>query len=688
MSLFQKPARSPEEIEASKPLDIPPETVAVFDEAEWYARAYRENAPQLTVRAVAMGTVLGFFLAFTNVYIGLKTGWFLGVNLTACILSFAIWTGMQQVGLVKDRMSILESTCAVSTASSAGYATGFLTITAVPAMLLLSITPETPGGVNMKWPVLALWIFFLACLGVVLAIPMKRSMINRERLKFPSGTAAAVTLQGLYSDGREALKRARVLFATAGFSALLPLLKDLDIKKVVDPTTGAVSRDTLLPGQSNIFDWIPRVLPDSWTHRLLTAGPEKLHKGGAPFHLSDFQIKLDHGGALVFAGVIIGIRITFWMVVGGVILVFFLTPTAMDTPWTNALGNTVGAVTKPGSGWKEIGIWTGAPMLVASGLVAFLGQWRTIVRALDGMLPKRAAKGTAYRDATVKIGPQPEDVEVPFKWFLYGLVFAGLGTIIVAWYFFAIPLHLGFLAVAMTFVLALVACRATGESDITPGGPMGKIMQLTYGVLMPQSSTANLQTAAITSSASLSSADLLNDLKCGYLLGANPRRQFVAQAAGIITGTIATTICYFILVPDATPLVGSDAHAPAFPAPGAQQWKAVAEVFKYGLGNLHPMSQTAIRYGLVIGVVLAVAELLVPKRLKKWVPSPTGIGLGLVLPFFYPLAMFTGAVLAELATAVSEAWAKRYLVAIAAGGIAGESIVGVIVQALNNFVLH
>jgi OPT family oligopeptide transporter len=687
VSLFQKPAATPEEIEASKPLAIPPEEVAAFDEAEWYARAYRHDAPQLTVRALVMGTVLGFFLAFTNVYIGLKTGWFLGVNLTACILSYAVWASLQRVGLAKDRMSILESTCAVSTASSAGYATGFLTISAVPAMLLLTVTEATPRGTSIKWPALALWILFLAALGVVLAIPMKRNMINREKLKFPSGTAAAVTLQGLYSDGKEALKRARALFVVAGLSALTPIFKDLEIRKVgVDPKTGSVLRDTILPAQSNIFDWIPRVLPESWTHRLLNAGPAKLHPGGAPFHLSDFQLKLDHGGALIFAGILVGIRITFWMFIGGLILVLLMTPPAMNAEWINALGVSTSAVTKPGSAWKEIGIWTGAPILVSSGLVSFLAQWRTIVRAIDGMIPTRK-KATAYRDATPETVSR-EDVEVPLKWFVRGIVVAGAGVVIVAWQAFDIPLHLGVLAVAMTFVLALVACRATGESDITPGGPLGKIMQLTYGVLMPQSSTANLQTAAITASASLASADLLNDLKCGYLLGANPRRQFVAQAAGILTGTIATTICFFVLVPDASVLTGTDLKAPAFPAPAAQQWKAVAEVFKYGLGNLHPMAGTAIRYGLSIGAVLALAEILVPKRHRKWIPSPTGIGLGMVLPFFYPLAMFTGAIFAELATAINKAWTERYLMAIAAGGIAGESIVGVLVQALNNFVLH
>jgi uncharacterized oligopeptide transporter (OPT) family protein len=680
VSIFQKPAETPEEIEAQKPLDLSPDEVLRFDEAEWYARAYRRNAPQLTVRAVLLGTVLGFFLCFTNVYIGLKTGWFLGVNLTACILAFAIGSSLAKSGAMKSPLGILETNCAVSTASSAGYATGFTVITAFPAMLLLTITEDNPLGTQVRWYVVSLWIFFIAALGVTLAIPMKRNMINREKLKFPSGTAAAVTLHGLYSHGEQAIAKARALFATAGISALVPLLKDLDIKKVgVDAKTGEVLRDTLLPGQSNAFDWIGRLLPGVF-HRMLTAGPEKLHPGGKPLSLSDYQIKLDHGVALIFAGIIIGLRITGWMVVGGLVLCVFLTPPALDWQWVNAAGKTVGAAAKPGSAWKEIGIWTGAPMLVTSGLVSFAAQWRTIGRALAGLLPgRKGAEGESEAS---------ESIEVPTRWFAGGVVFAGLGSVIVARAFFEIPLHLGVLAVLMTFVLALVACRATGETDITPGGPLGKIMQLTYGVLLPQSSTANLQTAGITASASVASADLLNDLKSGYLLGADPRRQFVAQALGIATGTVASTLGYFMLVPNATPLTGTETRPPAFPAVGAQQWKAVAELFRHGLGNLHPMAQQAIFWGGAIGVVLALAELLAPKAYKRYLPSPTGVGLGMVLPFFYPLAMFLGAVAAEIAKAIDKKWAERYLVPIAAGGMAGESIVGVVVQALNNFVLH
>lgn len=691
MSLFQKPPTTPEAIEASKPLEIPPETVLEFDEAEWYARAYRREAPQLTWRAIILGTVLGFFLSFTNVYIGLKTGWFLGVNLTACILAYAIWSFFIRLKLSKSPLTILETTCAVSTASSAGYATGNMVISSIPAMLLLSVADVGPQGKQLPFGVTAIWLFFIAALGVTLAIPMKRNMINREKLKFPSGTAAAVTLQGLYSRGSEALAKARALFATAGVAALIPLLKDLEIKVAgVDQATGKVLREPLLPGQSNVFDWIPKLLPAAFA-RMRSAGPEKLHPNGKLFELSDFQIKLDHGVALVFAGVIIGLRITGWMVFGGLVLAFFVTPPALDAMWTNAIGKTIGAATKPGTAWKEIGIWTGAPMLVSSGLVSFALQWRTIVRALAAILPAKKGSGP-FREPGKRDGEvdavDPDDVEVPAKWFVGGALFSGLGIVIVAWRFFEIPLHLGLLAVLMTFVLALVACRATGESDITPGGPLGKLMQLTYGVLIPQSSTANLQTAAITSGASLASADLLNDLKCGYLLGANPRRQFIAQALGIFTGAIASTLGYFLLVPSAVVLTGVGDKPPAFPAVAAQQWKAVAEVFKFGLGNLHPMSQTAIWWGAGIGAVLALVEAFVPKDKKKFVPSATGIGLGLVLPFFYPLAMFLGALAAEIVTKANKRWAERYLVAIAAGGIAGESIIGVIVQALNNFVLN
>lgn len=677
MPLFQNAPSTPEEMERHKPLELSPEEVLKLDEREWYARAYRgENTPQLTLRAVIMGGFLGFILAFTNLYIGLKAGWHLGVAITACILSFAVWNVFIRVGLAKTPMSILENNCMQSTASAAGYATGGTMVSAIPALLMISATPVNPGGTQIAWPVLAAWTFFLAFLGTVLAIPMKRNMINQEKLRFPSGTAAAVTLQSLYSQGSTAIAKAKALLYAALIGGVVPLITSLNAVKTVDATTGAVTRGALLSSHVNIFNWLPGI-----------------SGGGKTFPLSDWNIKLDYTPALIAAGALVGLRVTISMLVGGLILSMVLGPMGMEWLWTNPAGKEVLAVTRPQTAWREIGLWAGAPILVAAGLLSFAFQWRTIGRAFAGFRRSApAASATPSREGGGEsIDETIAKTEVPGSWFLYGAILAGAGVVTIAALYFEVPWYFGVLAVLLTFALALVACRATGESDVTPTGAMGKIMQLIYGVLIPQNPTPNLMTAGITAGAASASADLLNDLKSGYLLGANPRRQFVAQFMGIIPGTVATVIGFYILVPDATALTGGAGTAPAFPAPAAQQWKAVAQIFQFGIGNLHPMARQCILWGAVGGALLTLIERVFSsekfKKYKSYVPSATGIGLGMILPFYQPLQMFLGAAIAAIVMARKDGRAGDYVVPVASGLIAGESLIGVVVAALNNFVL-
>jgi uncharacterized oligopeptide transporter (OPT) family protein len=669
MPLFQPAPTTPEDMEKSRPLELSPDQVAELEEDAWLEKAYRgDDAPQLTFRAVAMGTTLGFFLAFTNVYLGLKIGWHIGVALSACILSFSIWSFFNKAGLAKTPMTILENNAMQSTASAAGYSTGATLVSAIPALLLLSVTPERPGGEGLPWAVIAAWVFCTAVLGVCLAIPMKRNLINQEKLKFPSGTAAAVLLKSLYSKGGDAMLKARGLLYAGLASGMIPVLKDLEFLKSADQS-GKITRAALLPGMLKIFDWLPGI-----------------SGGGKVWSLSQWNIKLDYGPALIAAGALVGMRVTVSMLIGGAALVLFIGPAALGAQWTNAAGATVTAAKTATSAWKDIGVWVGAPILVSSGILSFAFQWRTIVRAFTGM----RGGGTGLDGAAG--GPKPQGaeraaIEAPNSWFAVGVAFSGAGLVAIAQRYFAVPAPYGVLAVLLTFVLALVACRATGESDITPTGAMGKIMQLTYGALLQQNASANLMTAAITSGASSASADLLTDLRSGHLLGANPRRQFIAQAMGIIPGTIATVLCYFILVPDARALTGEAGHDPAFPAPAAQQWAAVAKVFKLGIANLHPMAQRSIFWGLFAGAALVLLERALPKY-KKYLPSATGVGLGLILPFYQALSMFLGAAIAAIAARKKDSTAAELVVPVASGLIAGESIVGVIVAALNNFVLN
>jgi len=738
MALFQKAPSSPEEVAENAPLAIPPSEVAEMNEEEWYAKAYRgENSPQLTIRAVAMGSLLGFILSFTNLYIGLKTGWHLGVALTACILSYAFWNILMKAGMAKTPMTILENNCMQSTASAAGYSTGGTFVSALAALLMLSVAKETPNGEHLPVWVYLVWTFFLAMLGVVLAIPMKRNMINQERLKFPSGTAAAVTLQSLYSEGAAAIKKARLLMQAALWSGVLKVLISLNMIRAVsiDEETGEITRGwtSLFPENFHIFDRLglaaPGVVRSKETHEVLRAA-----------NPSDWTMVWANDPVMIAAGMLVGLRIAVWMLIGALFLIYGLGDIAAENFWLSPIGEGFQAIadaaalptadseqlgamltqlavdfpaatstidgirtstnldpvavqeqcgafalsefksaaTHPGKAWKEIGIWFGVPIMVASGLLAFAFQWRTIGRAFSGMFASRKSHGAGSVTGTG---------EVPTSWFVSGLVLAGAGVIAIANYQFDIPIVYGIVAVALTFVLALVACRATGESDITPTGAMGKIMQLTFGVLMPQSTTANLMSAGITAGAASSSADLLNDLKSGYLLGANPKRQFVAQFMGIFAGTCATVLGFMILVPDVWALMPKEMAdgtlvQPEFAAPAAQSWMAVAEVFKLGLENMHPMHRSAIQVGLGLGVIFLLLETFLPKA-KKWLPSATGFGLGLILPFEYPLSMFVGALIAHF-------WMKRnkknyddYMIPMSAGIIAGVSIIGVIVAILN-----
>src|SRR5262245_37405613 len=185
-------------------------------ERQWYEQVYRgrgDTMPQLTWRALLMGSVLGGVLSLTNLYIGLKAGWGFGVAITACILSYAIWTTLYRLRLVATPMTILENNCMQSTASSAGYSTGGTLISAFAAYMLINNT-------TMSLPDMLAWVFFLAVLGVTMAIPMKRQMINVEQLRFPSGIAAAETLRALHSVGDAGLRSARAL----GWAGLLALL--------------------------------------------------------------------------------------------------------------------------------------------------------------------------------------------------------------------------------------------------------------------------------------------------------------------------------------------------------------------------------------------------------------------------------------------------------------------------------
>ncbi len=239
--------------------------------------------------------------------------------------------------------------------------------------------------------------------------------------------------------------------------------------------------------------------------------------------------------------------------------------------------------------------------------------------------------------------------------------------------FFDISLFAAILAVPLAFIFAVVAAQVVGETGIPPMGALGKMSQLSFAVISPGNISTNLMTGNVSGGAAGQATDLLNDLKAGYLLGTPPRQQFIAQACGIVTGCIVSAAIFMVLIPNpATQLMTEQ-----WPAPGVAIWKSVAIALTEGL---EAIPQSA-RYAMFIGIVAATINELLPLVIKeKWlnyVPSMSAMGLAFVLPAQVSIMLFIGAILAWLLRQLAPKWSQRFMLAIAAGGIAGESIAGV-----------
>ena len=641
-----------------KPSIIPvlPETATPDEkDAHWFKHVYAgDRQPQLTLRAVLMGGVLGMFMSISNLYTTLKLGWSFGVAITASVLSYVIWNSFRAVsGGRLSQMSILENNCMQSTASAAGYSTGGTVGTAFGALLLLQLD-DARTFETQPWMIVTPFVFLTAALGVFLAIPMKRQMINYEQLKFPSGIAAAETLRSLYSKGVEAVHKAYSLIGALVVGGLIGLFR----------TWGTLTEQLKTTGRPQA--WLEKI--QGWLHI-----PEEIKFAGFlnPLTKGHMQgLAFEPSVVLIGAGMIVGLRVSLSMLAGAALLYYLVAPQllALDAAQAGAAGWVPSFKLSTEGNFYPVrwALWGGTAIMVFSSLTSVAVQWKTLARAFT-LFRKR--EKSAQSDAL-------DAIEVPVSWLIAGLIPITIGMVIVQYLAFNISVPLGLIAVALSFVVSLVCCRATGETDTTPIGAMGKVTQLLYAVLPGAAGdkVINLMSAGGTASAGGASADLLTDLKSGYLLGANPRKQFIAQFIGIFFGTLAIVPAWYAMVPNKKALE-------AFNPPATNMWKAVADLLTQGVQMLPMTARWAIVIGALLGVMLPLLEKLLPKA-RPFLPSAMGLGLAWVMPFSNAFAFAIGAVLTEVWTRWRRKQAETFNVPVASGLVAGESLVAAIIAIL------
>jgi OPT family oligopeptide transporter len=642
----------------------PPESPKTPEEIErhWYENVFQgEHVPQLTARVIVMGMILGVIMAASNVYVGLKAGWSLGVSITACILAYTAFSTLHRI-FPKwfPAYTILENNSLQSVAAAAGVMSGAGLVNAVPALMMLN--PDAiPASFQMRCLYLIPWIMVISWLGVFLAVPAKRQMINIEQLPYPTGTAAATTLRSLHTSKGEASRQANALFTAMGLGAIVAWLRDFDFSWTTTYPLAFMPKSSPIQNLFS-FKWAPLAwlrlprIQSTWGTHWIRMGEYK----GKTLRLD--QLTMSFEGSLLFiaAGAIIGFRQTWSMLLGAIVNYMILAPHFLQT------GDIEAVSFRKISSWS---LWIGVPMLVTSGLLLFFMNWKTVVRAFSTIGQMFGRRSSATDDPMDRI-------EVPGSWFVGGYIALGIAAIVLGVFLWHITWWMGLIAILATFLLVIVAARATGETDITPTGPLSKITQLTFGAIKPGDVGVNLMTANITAGAVSQAGDLLTDLKSGYLLGARPRQQFLAQFIGVVAGGISAVPIFFVLIPDASKLATEK-----WPAPAALTWRAVAELLSKGVGALHPSARWGILIGGSLGVILPLLERALPKW-KKFIPSPTGLGLAFTINGFNVIMMFIGSLSALLITKRWPKPAKEFIIPVSSGIIAGESLMGVAIALL------
>jgi OPT family oligopeptide transporter len=172
------------------------------------------SQPQnFTLRGVLVGLAIGVVICFSNMYFGLQTGWVSGMAMPSALIGFAYFKTVSR--LINFPFTPVENVLVQSVAGSVGtmpLGCGFVGV--IPALNFL-LNEQENGPLNISLWKLIIWSVGICFFGVVFAVPLRREVIIREKLKFPSGTATALMIRVLHGDEKPKGSTARAQSNTA-----------------------------------------------------------------------------------------------------------------------------------------------------------------------------------------------------------------------------------------------------------------------------------------------------------------------------------------------------------------------------------------------------------------------------------------------------------------------------------------
>lgn len=303
-------------------------------------------------------------------------------------------------------------------------------------------------------------------------------------------------------------------------------------------------------------------------------------------------------------------------------------------------------------------MWPATGMLVAGGITALFLRWNILVRTFKNLS-----------------SPTVAGHEFPLRWVWTGATLSAIALVIVQKVFLGLEVWATVVAILLSVPLMLVCLRVLGETNWAPISALSNMMQGIFGVLAPGHIQANMLASGTTGTIAAGSEALMQDYKAGELIGSTPRYLTYMQIIGTPIGAAAVSFIYPILR-NTYGIVGE--HA-GLTSPISRKWAGFAEILSRGFEALPPGSLVALAIGIGLGILLPILE---GRFDKNWVPSPTGLGIGMLVPFSVIFMMFVGGFLDILWKKAAPKAHGVLSTPLASGLIAGEAIVAVVVPLL------
>lgn len=531
--------------------------------------------PEFTVRAVVAGLTIGTLICISNCYFGLQTGWISMMSLPASLLGFGMFKIFE--GKLNPAFSRVENVLVQTIAVASGtmpLAAGLVGV--VPALEKL-LTAKEGGPLNLSTGHLLLWSAGVAFFGVFFTIPLRKQVLIKERLKFPSGTATAEMITVLH-------KKPSTERASMG-QAKDELPYHTKIKFLAWSFIAASTITVLMfffPNVRNlaVFDWITLYqfsLSSTW--------------------LINFQPSLAYMGQ----GIIMGLNTTVSMLLGAIIGWCILSPISKAKGWAPG---PVGDYNDGARGWI---VWVSLAIMLSDSIVSLLVV--TVRWVYEKYLyPKLSSLPAISRHASENGLPQsrmkedddaPPSSLVPMKYTLLGIFVSSIFCIVsIKVVFPLVPIYLSLISIVLALFLSILGVRALGETDLNPVSGIGKISQLLFALLVPKGTQGsviiNLVAGGVAEAGAQQAGDLMQDLKTGHLLGASPRVQTYGQLIGSLWSVVVSVLVYRMYTTLYT--IPGD----IFAIPTAYQWVDCARLVD-GTGLPPHVHVPALSLGVIFG---------------------------------------------------------------------------------------